>query len=86
MRLVWRQPFPGPDLGVRIVATSAEKIRILQDADFVLRDEMAKNGYEKNLSQFFCVYTGSKSVGVMGDQLEHTRMSLRSVPSQRTIS
>ena len=66
--LVWRQPFPGPGLGVRIVGDiTAEKIRILQDADFVLRDEMAKNGYEKNLSQFFCVYTGSKSVGVMGD-------------------
>ncbi len=66
--LVWRQPFPGPGLGVRIIGEiTAEKIRILQDADFVLRDEMAKNGYEKNLSQFFCVFTGSKSVGVMGD-------------------
>ncbi len=66
--LVWRQPFPGPGLGVRIVGEiTDEKIRILQNADFVLRDEMAKNGYEKNLSQFFCVFTGSKAVGVMGD-------------------
>ncbi len=66
--LVWRQPFPGPGLGVRIIGEiTAEKIRILQDADFVLRDEMAKNGYEKNLSQFFCIYTGAKAVGVMGD-------------------
>ena len=66
--LVWRQPFPGPGLGVRIIGEiTAEKVRILQDADFVLRDEMSKNGYERNLSQFFCVYTGSKSVGVMGD-------------------
>ena len=66
--LVWRQPFPGPGLGVRIVGEiTAEKVRILQDADFVLRDEMAKNGYEKNLSQFFCVFTGAKAVGVMGD-------------------
>ena len=66
--LVWRQPFPGPGLGVRIVGEiTAEKVRILQDADFVLRDEMSKNGYEKNLSQFFCVFTGSKAVGVMGD-------------------
>lgn len=66
--LVWRQPFPGPGLGVRIIGEiTAEKVRILQDADFVLRDEMAKNGYERSLSQFFCVYTGSKSVGVMGD-------------------
>lgn len=66
--LVWRQPFPGPGLGVRILGEiTAEKIRIVQDADAVLRDEMAKNGYEKNLSQFFTVYTGAKAVGVMGD-------------------
>ena len=66
--LVWRQPFPGPGLGVRIVGEiTQEKIRVLQDADAVLRDEMARNGYEKNLSQFFCVFTGAKSVGVMGD-------------------
>lgn len=66
--LVWRQPFPGPGLGVRICgAITEEKIKILQDADWVLRDEMAKNGYEKNLAQFFCVLPGAKSVGVMGD-------------------
>lgn len=66
--LVWRQPFPGPGLGVRIIGEITEKkIRLLQEADYVLRDEMAKNGYEKNLSQFFCVFTGALSVGVMGD-------------------
>ncbi len=66
--LVWRQPFPGPGLGVRIIGEiTAEKISILQNADWVLRDEMAKNGYEKELSQFFCVLTGVKTVGVMGD-------------------
>ena len=66
--LVWRQPFPGPGLGVRIVGeVTPEKIKILQEADAVLRDEMAKNGYEKNLAQFFCVLPGVKTVGVMGD-------------------
>ena len=66
--LVWRQPFPGPGLGVRIVGEiTAEKIRIVQDSDAVLRDEMAKNGYEKELAQFFTVFTGAKAVGVMGD-------------------
>ncbi len=66
--LVWRQPFPGPGLGVRIIGEiTAEKIRILQDADWVLRDEMAKNGYESNLAQFFCVLPGVSTVGVMGD-------------------
>lgn len=66
--LVWRQPFPGPGLGVRIIGeVTAEKVKILQDADWVLRDEMAKNGYEKNLAQFFCVLPGVSTVGVMGD-------------------
>ena len=66
--LVWRQPFPGPGLGVRIIGeVNEEKVKILQEADAVLRDEMAKNGYENNLAQFFCVLTGVKTVGVMGD-------------------
>ncbi|MBQ6380572.1 MAG: glutamine-hydrolyzing GMP synthase [Clostridia bacterium] len=66
--LVWRQPFPGPGLGVRIIGEiTAEKIAVLQDADWVLRDEMAKNGYEKELAQFFCVLPDVSTVGVMGD-------------------
>ena len=66
--LVWRQPFPGPGLGVRIVGEiTEEKVKIVQEADYILREEMANNGYEKNLSQFFIVFTGAKAVGVMGD-------------------
>lgn len=66
--LVWRQPFPGPGLGVRILGeVTAEKVKILQEADWVLRDEMAKNGYEKEMAQFFCVLPGVSTVGVMGD-------------------
>lgn len=66
--LVWRQPFPGPGLSVRILGEiTAEKIRLVQDADAVLRHEMAKCGYEQNLSQFFAVLPDAKSVGVMGD-------------------
>ncbi|MBR4241744.1 MAG: glutamine-hydrolyzing GMP synthase [Eubacterium sp.] len=66
--LVWRQPFPGPGLGVRIIGEiNEEKVKILQEADAVLRDEMAKNGYESNLAQFFCVLPGVNTVGVMGD-------------------
>lgn len=66
--LVWRQPFPGPGLGVRIIGEiTEEKIRILQEADWVLRDEMSKNGYESQLAQFFCVLPGVSTVGVMGD-------------------
>lgn len=66
--LVWRQPFPGPGLGVRIIGDiTADKIKVLQEADWVLRDEMAKNGYGQNLAQFFCVLPCVKTVGVMGD-------------------
>ena len=66
--LVWRQPFPGPGLGVRIIGEiTPEKIKVVQDADWVLRDEMAKNGYEKQLAQFFCVLPDVSTVGVMGD-------------------
>ena len=66
--LVWRQPFPGPGLGVRIIGEiTEEKVKLLQEADAILRDEMSKCGYEKELSQFFAVLPGVKTVGVMGD-------------------
>ena len=66
--LVWRQPFPGPGLGVRIIGEiTPEKVAILQEADAVLRDEMKKCGYEQYMSQFFAVLPGVKTVGVMGD-------------------
>ncbi len=66
--LVWRQPFPGPGLGVRIIGEiTEEKIKILQDADAVFRDEIAKSGISNDLSQFFCVLPNVRTVGVMGD-------------------
>jgi GMP synthase (glutamine-hydrolysing) len=66
--LVWRQPFPGPGLGVRVIGeVTAERVRILQDADAVLRDEMHRNGYEESMAQFFAVLPGVRTVGVMGD-------------------
>lgn len=66
--LVWRQPFPGPGLGVRVIGeVTAEKVRILQEADAILRDEMDKCGYASEMSQFFAVLPGVKTVGVMGD-------------------
>jgi GMP synthase (glutamine-hydrolysing) len=66
--LVWRQPFPGPGLGVRIIGEiTEEKIKVLQEADAVLRDEIQKSGYESQLKQFFAVLPDVKTVGVMGD-------------------
>lgn len=66
--LVWRQPFPGPGLGVRVIGeVTAERVKILQEADAVLRDEVAKSHYDEELAQFFAVLPGVKTVGVMGD-------------------
>ncbi len=66
--LVYRQPFPGPGLGVRIIGeVTAEKVRIVQDADYIYRDEIAKAGLSRDLSQYFAALTNMRSVGVMGD-------------------
>ena len=66
--LVWRQPFPGPGLGVRIIGEiTEEKVRILQDADAIFRDEIARSGLSRTMSQFFAVLPDVHTVGVMGD-------------------
>ncbi len=67
--LVYRQPFPGPGLGIRVIGdiTSA-KLDILRDADFIFRDEIAKAKLHKSINQYFAVLTNVKSVGVMGDE------------------
>lgn len=67
--LVYRQPFPGPGLGVRIVGdVTAEKVRIVQDADYIYREEIAKAGLDRGLGQYFAALTNMRSVGVMGDE------------------
>lgn len=67
--LVYRQPFPGPGLGIRIIGeVTAEKVRIVQDADAIYREEIAKAGVDKNLGQYFAALTNMRSVGVMGDE------------------
>jgi GMP synthase (glutamine-hydrolysing) len=67
-KLVSRQPFPGPGLAVRVIGEiTAERLEILRDADWVFRDELAKSGVDKGISQYFAVLTTMRSVGVMGD-------------------
>ena len=67
--LVFRQPFPGPGLGIRIIGeVTAEKVRIVQDADAIYREEIAKAGVDKGLGQYFAALTNMRSVGVMGDE------------------
>ena len=67
--LVFRQPFPGPGLGIRIIGeVTAEKVRIVQEADYIYREEIARAGVDKGLGQYFAALTNMRSVGVMGDE------------------
>ena len=66
--LVFRQPFPGPGLAVRIIGDiTDEKLSILKDADYIFREVIAKYKFNRKISQYFAVLTNIKSVGVMGD-------------------
>ena len=66
--LVWRQPFPGPGLAIRIIGEiTDDKLEILQDADFIFRQEIANAGLDREINQYFAVLTNMRSVGVMGD-------------------
>lgn len=67
--LVWRQPFPGPGLAIRIIGDiTEEKIEILQDADYIFREEIALAKMDRDIHQYFAVLTSMRSVGVMGDE------------------
>ncbi len=67
--LVFRQPFPGPGLGIRIIGeVTEEKVKIVQDADFIYREEIAKAGLDRSIGQYFAALTNMRSVGVMGDE------------------
>ena len=67
--LVFRQPFPGPGLGIRIIGeVTEEKVKIVQDADYIYREEIAKAGLDKGINQYFASLTNMRSVGVMGDE------------------
>ena len=69
-RLVWRQPFPGPGLAIRVVGGEAtkERLDVLRDADFILQDEIRKAGLYRELWQSFCVLPDVRTVGVQGDE------------------
>ncbi len=68
-KLVFRQPFPGPGLGIRIIGeVTAEKVRIVQDADAIYREEIANAGLDRSIGQYFAALTNMRSVGVMGDE------------------
>ena len=82
--LVYRQPFPGPGLAIRILGdVTEEKLEILREADFIFRDEIGKAQLGDICSQYFAVLTNAKSVGVMGDGRTYENvLALRSVTTK----
>lgn len=67
--LVYRQPFPGPGLAIRVIGDiTDDKLEILKDADYIFREEIANAGLDRNINQYFAVLTNIRSVGVMGDE------------------
>lgn len=81
--IVFRQPFPGPGLAVRIIGDiTKKKVDILQDADYIFREEIGKAGLDRTIWQYFAVLTGMRSVGVMGDERTYDyTIALRAVTS-----
>lgn len=79
--IVWRQPFPGPGLAIRIIGdVTKEKLEILRDSDHIFREEIANTGLNKEINQYFTVLTGMRSVGVMGDERTYDyTLALRAV-------
>ena len=68
-KLVYRQPFPGPGLGIRIIGeVTAEKVKMVQEADAIYREEIANAGLDRSIGQYFAALTNMRSVGVMGDE------------------
>ena len=81
--IVWRQPFPGPGLGIRVLGEiTDEKVHIVREADAILREEIALNGLDRDIWQYFTVLPNIRSVGVMGDgrTYDHT-IAIRAITS-----
>ena len=81
--LVWRQPFPGPGLAIRIIGDiTKEKLDTLREADWIFRNEIAKAGLDRDIWQYFAALTNIKTVGVMGDARTYDYvLALRAVTS-----
>ena len=86
--IVWRQPFPGPGLAVRIIGDiTAEKVAILQEADAIVREEIAEAGLQREIWQAFAVLADIKTVGVMGDERTYAHpVIIRAVTSDDAMT
>lgn len=82
-KLVWRQPFPGPGLGIRVLGEiTEEKLEIVREADAIFREEIAKAGLDEKIWQYFACLPNIRSVGVMGDERTYSHtIGLRAVNS-----
>lgn len=82
--IVWRQPFPGPGLAIRIIGDVTEdKLELLKEADFVFRDEIKRSGLDREIWQYFAILPNIKSVGVMGDERTYAyTIGIRAVTSK----
>ena len=70
--MVWRQPFPGPGLAIRIMGDiTADKLETVRESDAILREEVALAGLDRDINQYFTVLTNTRTVGVMGDERTH---------------
>ena len=81
--IVWRQPFPGPGLAIRVLGDlTEEKLETVRESDAILREEIAASGLERDVWQYFTVNTDVKSVGVMGDQRTYDyTLAIRAITS-----
>ncbi|MHB0867273.1 MAG: glutamine-hydrolyzing GMP synthase [Thermoleophilia bacterium] len=86
--MVWRQPFPGPGLAIRIIGeVTFERLEILRAADFILQEEVRRAGLYRDLWQSFCVLPGIRSVGVMGDERTYAYpIIIRAVTSEDAMT
>ncbi len=86
--LIWRQPFPGPGLGIRVLGEiTEEKLTIVKDSDAILREEIAKAGLDRSIWQYFTVLPNIRSVGVMGDERTYSHtIAIRAVTSSDAMT